>query len=428
MRSPGPVLAASLSELRTISECLQRDTLRCMGQLAEELKQLHLIEGERDYTYASYLIKKAIRAFVSQVDGVAFALRQAVLDCADEMGLSLTVEVSAILSEKKYDKATNSILDGTKHLYTIKSTLLAFQYFPQLFGSSYKLDASGVEWRSFERLVKVRNSITHPRCLDDLGSFNANLILTPTLLWFSQEVELIVFDCARSIGIMRSPIRDKIDYFATYDEHADPLRRVFRSEDDRIIDADLSRLLQFADVVFSRTSDEVTRALKEVNCEERWFLTPDGQADARNAVRTLFSAVEARVFVAQRVLKAANKLRYISLSAEDFASIARNKPVEERFAGTLALWSRSFGRDYQPQMAGVSWEKFSEARDLRDRITHPKTPIAFRFEIEEVNLLIAALSYFSDSTDALIVDGTKWAALRSNIGQAGGSAQAEERE
>src|ERR1700676_1969162 len=207
MGLPGPLMAESFLKLRAMNDCLTRDTHRCMAQISNELKRPGPRDN-RDYLYASYIIKKAIRAFFGQVDGLAYTLRKAVLDCAEEMGLALSVEERALLSERRYDEATNSILRRPKYLFTKKSTLRAFEYFPRLFGSSYELNVRGVEWRSFERLVEVRNGLTHPHCLDDLSPANASHALVPTFLWFSQTTGNLIFDCARSVGIQLVPSTD----------------------------------------------------------------------------------------------------------------------------------------------------------------------------------------------------------------------------
>jgi hypothetical protein len=138
----------------------------------------------------------------------------------------------------------------------------------------------------------------------------------------------------------------------------------------------------------------------------------------------LFSAVEARTFMTVRMLRAAHQLGDVHLSAEDRAAIAKSKPVEERYAGALALWSRYLGRGSRPEVSGPIWNKFRAARHLRDRITHPKGVTAFQFNLDELELLRAALSYFGDSTTAIFLDGDIWTSLGSNKRQAEGAAAA----
>jgi len=417
MHPPGPLLAASLSEFRALQEVLGQDSLRCLGQMSEEVKRWNQESG-RDCLYATYLIKKAIRAVMGQVDGIAFALRQSVLDSATEMRLALTKEERAMLSERRFDRATGVILDQPKYLYTLRSTLKALEYFPRLCGSSYQLNTKGVEWRSFDRLNTVRNGITHPHSLDDLSPSNARYVLAPTFLWFSQEMQRLIADCAHSMGVRLVTGDLNADYFASYDEDADTLERSFSPEDDQLIDSDLSRVLQLAEAMFSRTSSENSWAIRELESRERCLLAPDGQTDARNAVRTLFSAIEARTFMALRMLTAARQLGDIAWSAADAATLARSKPIEERYVGALTLWSRFLGHDRCPTTSGEIWEAFRSTREFRDRITHPKSVTAFRFTESEFDLLMATLTYFRESSDALLVNPDKFKSLSSNTRRA----------
>jgi hypothetical protein len=181
--------------------------------------------------------------------------------------------------------------------------------------------------------------------------------------------------------------------------------------------------------MFSRTSSENHWAIQELESKERCLQTPDGQTDARNAVRILFSAIEARTFMALRMLNAAMKLGDITWSAGDAATIARSQPIEERYVGALTLWSRFLGHDRCPPTSGELWDAFRSARDFRDRITHPKSVAAFRFTEAEFDLLMATLAYFRESTDALTVDPDKWTTLPSNRSRAKeGAGSSEERE
>jgi hypothetical protein len=413
MNSPGLQMAATLSELRALHDFLGQDAVLCLGQWSEEVKRWRQ-EGGRDCFYASYLIKKAIRAVMGQVDGVAFALRQCVLDAASEMGMALTEEERATLSERRFDRDTGATLDQPKYLYTLKSTLRAFEYFPRLCGSSYQLDTKGVAWRAFDRLNTVRNGITHPHNLDEFSTINASHVLAPTFLWFSQEGSRLMADCGRCMGIALVTGDLSVDYFAGYDEDEHSLQNIFRPEDDQLIDSDLSRIWQLAQMMFAHISRENQWAVQEVGDKERCLSTPEGQADARNAVRTLFSAIETRTFMALRMLKAARQLGDIPWSDEETAMIAKSKPVEERYAGALTLWSRFFGHDQCPSISGDLWEAFRDAREFRDRITHPKSVATCLFTQVEYDLLMSTLSYFEESSEVLTDNPGKLTELPSN--------------
>ena len=407
-RSIGSKLQVSLTTISSINSILSQDVKTSIDQFTSDL-QLVSASGQPTEETA-YIIRKAIRAFVGQVDGVSFAMRHAVLASADEVGLSLTVKERAKLSERKYDKATDSISENRALLNTPDSLKLALRYFPQLFGSTYALDTSGVAWRSLIRLVDVRNGFSHPRTLDAFSPINALYILRPTFLWFFYQMQLLYADSAPRIGVSVSAVEPMDDPFAEYDEAAHPWFEAFSEEDYKSIAANASQSLELAKRMLAVVHAESHRAIGELNQKDCSVLTPRGQTEARNAVRTLFSTVEAVLYTAERFIEAAETRGASKLNDADRGRIKENE-IEDRFAASLEIWSREFGNGHRLKTSGEGWKNFRGARFLRNRLTHPKEAAALHIGVPELNLVLAALTYYKDAHDLLTLDPEKWAAL-----------------
>jgi hypothetical protein len=408
VRSIGSLLQASLSAITDINALLSQDYNLSLDQFAGDLKLVQASGTPTEET--AYFIRKAIRAFVGQVDGVSFAIRRAVLASAAEVGLALTVRERAALSERRYERATDAISEKNALLNTPDSLKLALRYFPRLFGSTYALDSSGVAWRAFNRLVDVRNGFTHPKGFDDFSPVNALFVLQPTFMWFFHQMQLLYADCAPRIGISISLVAPMDDPFAEYDEAAHPWLTVFSEEDYRTIAANPSQSLELAKRMLAVAHSEEHRAFGELNRKDYSVLTPRGQSDARNAVRTLFSTVEAVMFTAQRFIEAAAARGAIHLSDDDRSSFTDGE-LEDRFVASLELWSREFGNSYRLKTSGEGWKNFRGARALRNRLTHPKEVASLHIGLNELNYILAALHYYKEAHEALRVDPEKLVAL-----------------
>src|ERR1700732_1884995 len=95
--SIGSKLRDSFSSITAINTVLHNDTLRCLNQLGTELQRINA--GGEISNHTRYLLKKTVRVFVGQVDGLAYVFRQAVVESADETGLALTNRQRAELLE-----------------------------------------------------------------------------------------------------------------------------------------------------------------------------------------------------------------------------------------------------------------------------------------------------------------------------------------
>ena len=234
-RPIGRKLRDSFSRIKAINNVLHNDTLRCLNQLGTDLQRINAGGEISDHT--RYLLKKTVRVFVGQVDGLAYIFRQAVVESADEAGLALTNRERAKLSERWYDKMSDAITDKPALLNTIDGFKLALKYFPRLFGSPYTLDTNGVAWRALMRLAEVRNGMMHPASLNEMSPVNAVPVLAQTITWFFYELPIMYADIAPRIGVQLKPVEPIPDPFEGFDERAHPWVATFSDQDHEAIAA-----------------------------------------------------------------------------------------------------------------------------------------------------------------------------------------------
>jgi RNA polymerase sigma factor (sigma-70 family) len=391
----GRKLRNSFADITAINDLLHYDSMRCLEQLGEDLQR---VRGGAEVTAASrYQLKKTVRAFVGQVDGLAYVFRQAVLASADEVGLTLTTKERAALSEHKYDKSSDTILDTPDLLKTLEGLKLALKHFPRLFGSSYTLDTSRVAWRGLKRLVDVRNGLAHPSNLNDMSPANAAPILGPTIDWFFYQMQLMYADIAPRIGVTLRAVEQKADPFLGFDEKAYPWHEAFSEADHQLIASNWSQSLKYTQIFLDQCHDERHRAIEEVGRHKgRHILNPAYQSDVRNGIVMVFTTVEAMIFVAKRYVLSAESRGEITLTADDHDRL-ENGEVEDRLAAAMTLWSRKVGAGQVWKTAGEEWKKFRGARFRRNQFAHPKSVDRLRVTSQDLNHLSAILSYYKQA-------------------------------
>jgi hypothetical protein len=399
-------LQASFGAITSINEVLRIDTEECLKQLASEVLRFKANGSVTDDT--RYILRKTIRTFMTHVDGIAFAFRDAVLTNADDVGLVLTKRERAGLRERKYDASADKITDERDPLSTPEGLKLALRYFPKLFGSTYVLDTSGVAWRMFLRLSKVRNRITHPRSLEQFAPVNAGPVLIQCLFWFFRQTELCYLDIAPRIGVQLRSVTITPDPFIGFNEKEHPLMSIYTKEHERIIAADPSKSLEYVSRLLDHSESDRSRALDEVKLKSKPLLSPTHQGAIRNAVRTIFANTEAITYAAQRFLEAAESRGDIQLTEGDHALFVVGE-LEDKFAGALTLWSREFGDGRVWLTSGEAWKNFRGARFLRNRLTHPKSVRTLRVGLPELNLLLAALTYYGQALSFMTLNRERWA-------------------
>jgi hypothetical protein len=333
------------------------------------------------------------------VDGLGYALRRAVLRNADSCGLNLTTKKRAELSEKAYDPSSGTIGDKQKNLSTLDSIKLGVSYFSQLFGKEFKLDTGGEEWRGFDRIVRVRHKFTHPASVEDLHVINAIPALVPTLIWFNGQMQALLAECADAIG-QTGATKDVPFHAKGYKESEHPPLEVFKQKDYDLIASDYGRSIEYLGAMLTLAASDVSYGLGLVLRREHPVLSYGWEFSFRNAVRTLFSAVEATTSASTRFVDAAISRGDISSQLPEESG---KREVEDKFAASVNLFSRTFGYGNCVPVTGALWSAFRGTRFLRDKLTHPKEVRDLRIDVKTSESIMLALKYFLAAQESLML-------------------------
>jgi len=113
-----------------------------------------------------YLRRTVIRTTFAMIEGLLNILNQAVLDYYKGGFAQLTPDEIEDLTEEKRKK--NGELTAN-FMRTSKKITFSFNLFAQKIGGfSYSIDTTTNEWTQFEKAIRIRNRITHPRNLEDM--------------------------------------------------------------------------------------------------------------------------------------------------------------------------------------------------------------------------------------------------------------------
>lgn len=196
MSSHASLLYSHLSNVFDVFRELQQDLLRC----EDEFRRLH--ESFPDPTpeqraEGQFWLRVSIRAFFSLVEGVAYTMRQSALVLKEAGHLPLSVGELVLLREKTYHWEKGKVEERDGHAKTLQGVQMAFTIFPRAFGiSSFDLETSGHRYDAFQKALKIRHSVTHPKAI-------ADLYLTPDQLkkvalafaWFKAQMEALRDEC-----------------------------------------------------------------------------------------------------------------------------------------------------------------------------------------------------------------------------------------
>jgi hypothetical protein len=185
----------SLGYLNQMNALFHFDTMRAFDLCRtkeEEFKQ-------EAVTYEEYgfWLRGLIRTSFAHIEGVTFLMRQFAVWSWERSELSLAEAEAAKLAEeevtgegdqKRRRKRFNSFQENFE---------LAFRYFPQAFGASFRLNKGDVGWPTFLRAIQVRNAVTHPKKPSEfMISGTALKDVRDTVIWFGETMSSVLNACA----------------------------------------------------------------------------------------------------------------------------------------------------------------------------------------------------------------------------------------
>lgn len=109
--------------------------------------------------------RMVIRNFFASVEGTVYAFKQLYLRIAHVNQIDLSTAETAMLNDELYrvdDRGNTKTKTAT--IRTADNVLFMLRMLSRSTGSEeIKIDFSGAGWQAFQRSIKVRNRITHPR-------------------------------------------------------------------------------------------------------------------------------------------------------------------------------------------------------------------------------------------------------------------------
>jgi hypothetical protein len=388
-------LRDQFKELRDLNMALSEDTRGCLLKFGDELA--YLGRSSSDMAGLNFWLKAVVRVFFAHVDGVALSMRRLVLGAAERENFKLLPKEVAELSERRLDKASGGL--GTsyngKFLVNFKN---AFRYFPKVFGSDWQIDLQSRGWSSFSRLLKARDSFTHPKETAELYRGDVGQDIADSISWFMATfVEMM-----KDVGdVLNADVRPVVTAYSQFPEHAGAKLSLIKPTPDL---SSLDELLKEAKFMgLMRQDSEIAYDVHSKGTVLRnghVLVGEYSEFGTRLFARFLFTEIEAFYYVARRLLEQSKAREEISFTeAEEEALSARD--LIGRIASYGELFSAKFGYGRAVDVSGRRWLMFSNFAEFRDRITHPKTAIDLRVKAGAAMVLGGTLEWYHEFIEAI---------------------------
>ena len=110
-----------------------------------------------------------VRTFFAEVEGVIYTMRGVILWAHERAELQLSAAEEVLLREEAYfvDLKRKKIRVRGSFNRTLESFWLVFEVLPRIVRPEFTIDYSDSGWEKFQKLLGVRNDITHPKNTGD---------------------------------------------------------------------------------------------------------------------------------------------------------------------------------------------------------------------------------------------------------------------
>ena len=380
-------------------EDLSRKGLRDLKLSVKQLEEDYalFVEGpsEEGQAQLDYRVKNVIRCLLGSVDGISYFLRQTTVDCAPTMGVTIAPE--DLRSLRKVRNPRGSLQQG-------------YKFFGQLAGLDLAIDTTSREWQAFDELVEVRHGFSHPTEIRGLFALRALHLIQPTLVWFMSLMSQLFSQVGSSFGSKFVPA-DVRDLSIQIEEPV--LRRVlfetFNTEFFDLVAQSAGRSIAYLRHCMQILNMETDSARSDLLAIPSVW-DPRRQYQARLLAWSLSSNIEGMTNLVRSELEKAVAREEIGLTDADRESMAAEL-VEDRAGATAEVWSREVGYATVPSRKGEDWTAVSQARGIRNRISHPKKLADLRIDQkQQVTLLRGGRWFMDEFLQALLIHPDKWIA------------------
>jgi hypothetical protein len=187
--------ATSFQYFKTMEKALGADTRRYMDEclkVKEERGESPL--SQEEYAELGFWYRGLARELLTYVEGLLFVMRRLVVYAEERGEIRLTPGEGALMRELDYtfNLSRKRIEEKPRYNRFLENFILAFQHFPQVLGSSFEVDYGAHGWEKMQRLVKMRNSLTHPKSVNDT-------LLIPEMPNVIRDAAIWFFGCMRDL-------------------------------------------------------------------------------------------------------------------------------------------------------------------------------------------------------------------------------------
>lgn len=157
----------------------------------------------------AFLVRSLVRTFFAEVEAMNSAFAASLLEFDTQGIVSLSVSERVILEEKSYALSGGKIKERQSFNPFLENFRFRYSRFLEAYGVELTLAVEDHRWGSFQKALKVRDSITHPKTvLDFRVSRDTVKQVGDAISWFSDQATGL-FD--RCHDVLEEPLRESRD-------------------------------------------------------------------------------------------------------------------------------------------------------------------------------------------------------------------------
>lgn len=149
---------------------LRKDRDRCYDEC---LRAKAIYEASSDtpeaYDEVGFWYRNLTRAFMTYVEGMLYVMRRIIIFAHERGEIDLDLGEAVLVRETGFTVNVNRKRINSRETPNrlLENFVLTFRLFPKVFGSEFEVDYGDHGWEKFQKLVTMRNNLTHPKFTKD---------------------------------------------------------------------------------------------------------------------------------------------------------------------------------------------------------------------------------------------------------------------
>lgn len=174
--------AAAVNELKAIYQALFNDVVQAEDLFAS--------------TPSDFASRNHIRAYFAYVEGVAYTLKQVTAVSLDGTGVLTDKEMDKLTDRKRITLPCGKVEFKQSFMEMGESLRFTLKCYPKGHGINNYEPELGGGWHSMLASIKVRNRVTHPKCVADLTLSRADIAqIDAARQWWHESVQAMLGAC-----------------------------------------------------------------------------------------------------------------------------------------------------------------------------------------------------------------------------------------